>query len=200
MKSPAMQQPSRKPPVTARPQLLVNGSDREFRQFVNNLFSFLTLHVAIRDRYASCLGLTGPQYTILLCIQHLAADGAVTVSSVAEHLRLSRPYVTVETQKLEKIGLVAKAKDLSDGRAVSLTVTSRGDALLNSIAPIRRKVSNVQFAALSTQDFLRITPLIKNLIPCGERALTLLEFMQEHGEVATVVSPNGRKTIKGKRP
>lgn len=200
MKGSAAPQNSRKPPITARPQLLVNGSDRQFRQFVNNLFSFLALHTAIRDRYASCLGLPGPQYTILLSIQHLAIDGPVTVGAVAERLRLSRPYVTVETQKLEKAGLVAKARDLRDGRSVSLTVTPKAELLLNSIAPIRRKVSNVQFACLNTDDFLRIAPLIKDLIPCGERALTLLEFLEEHSEVAAVISMSGKKTNKAKKP
>jgi DNA-binding MarR family transcriptional regulator len=194
MKRSTAQNRSSRPPITARPELLVDGSDREFRQFVNNLFSFLSLHTAIRDCYAACLGLAGPQYTILLCIQHLAANGAVNVRDVADHLRLSGSFVTIETNKLEKAGLISKKRDSHDRRAVSLIVTPRGDTLLNSIAPVRRKVSNVQFASLSSKDFQIIAPLVGGLIPCGERALNLLKFMREHGEVAAVVSNRGRRT------
>src|SRR5262245_5542182 len=138
MKRSTAQHQSGKPPITARPELLRDGSDSKFRQFVHNLFSVLSLHTAIRDCYATCLGLAGPQYTILLCIQHLAANGAVNVRDVAEHLRLSGSFVTIETNKLEKAGLISKKRDSHDRRAVSLIVTPRGDALLNSIAPVRR--------------------------------------------------------------
>jgi DNA-binding MarR family transcriptional regulator len=197
MKRSTAQHRSSRPPITARPELLVDGSDREFRQFVHNLFSFLSLHTAIRDCYAACLGLAGPQYTILLCIQHLAADGPVNIRDVAEHLRLSGSFVTIETNKLEKAGLISKKRDSRDRRAVSLIVNPAGDALLNSIAPVRRKVSNVQFASLSSKEFQIMAPLVKGLIPCGERALNLLKFMQEHGEVAAIVSNRGRRTTGG---
>jgi len=192
MKSPAAKPRSVRPPITARAELLVNGSDREFRHLVHNFFSFLALHTAIRDVYAACVGLSGPQYTILLCIQHLAADGPVNVGDVADELRLSGSFVTVETNKLEKAGLISKKRQRPDRRVVSLAVTARGNALLNSIAPIRRKVSNVQFSALDGEEFRVLAPVIKKLIPCGERALSLLNFMREHGEVAAVVqSRNG---------
>jgi DNA-binding MarR family transcriptional regulator len=200
MKRSTAQHRSSRPPITARPELLVDGSDSKFRQFVHNLFSFLSLHTAIRDCYAACLGLAGPQYTILLCIQHLAASKAVNVRDVAEHLRLSGSFVTIETNKLEKAGLISKKRASHDRRAVSLIVNPRGDALLNSIAPVRRKVSNVQFASLSGKDFQIIAPLVEGLIPCGERALNLLKFMQKHGDVAAAVSNRGRRAPETSEP
>ena len=173
-----------RPPITARPQLLVNGSDRQFRQLVHDLFSFLSLHTAIRDGYASLLGLPGSQYTILLCIQHLTADRPVGVREVAEHLHLSSSFVTTETNKLGAAGLLTKKRGTADRRAVSLALTARGNALLNSIAPIRRAVSNVQFECLSARDFAALAPLVGKLIPCGARALALLDTLLEHGSTA----------------
>lgn len=192
MKAQAVSRRQSRPPITARPELLVNGSDRLFRQFVHNSFSFAALHNAIRDQYAACIGLPGPQYTILQCIRYLAADGAVNVRDVAEELHLSGSFVTIETNKLEKAGLISKKRDGRDRRAVSLVVTARGNALIDSIAPIRRKVSAVQFACLSAENFRIMAPLLKELVPCGERALSLLEFMREHGEVAAPVGGRGR--------
>jgi len=42
------------PPVTvSRPELLVNGSDRQFRRLVHGLFGFLARHEAIRRGHAT---------------------------------------------------------------------------------------------------------------------------------------------------
>ena len=79
-----------RPPTVSRPELLAaDGSDRDFRRLVEGLLPFLGVHTAIRDGYASLLGLPGPQYTILLCIRNLEALGPVNVTTVANTLRTS---------------------------------------------------------------------------------------------------------------
>src|SRR5690242_11025860 len=65
------------PLTVSRPELLVDGTDREFRKLVHGLFTFFALHTAIRDGYAAALGLPGPQYTILLCVRNLSDAGPV---------------------------------------------------------------------------------------------------------------------------
>jgi hypothetical protein len=40
------------PLTTSRPELIVNGSDREFRELVHNLFGFFALHERIRNGHA----------------------------------------------------------------------------------------------------------------------------------------------------
>src|SRR5689334_12021414 len=87
-------------PTVSRPELLVNGSDREFRTFLHGMLSFASRMESIRDGFAKLIGLTGIQYTILISIRYLEAEEDVMVSTVAAHLHLSGAFVTIETGKL----------------------------------------------------------------------------------------------------
>jgi len=166
------------PPLTvSRHELLADGTDRDFRRLVHGLLPFLAIHTAIRDGYAALLGLTGPQYTIMLCIRNLNSAGAVSVKTVAQHLRLSGSFIAAETKSLEKNGLITKDRDEEDRRMVSLSLTPKGEELLDSIAGLRQQVNDVQFGDLSNEEFRMLVPLIERLIPSGERALALLDYL-----------------------
>jgi MarR family transcriptional regulator, organic hydroperoxide resistance regulator len=168
------------PLTVSRAELLVDGSDRDFRRLVQGLLPFLAIHTAIRDRYASLLRLSGPQYTIMMCIQRLVDDGPVNVRTVARSLWLSPSFVTAETNALERAGYVVKARGAADRRTVLLSLTPQGSALLDSIAPLRQRVNDVQFGALSGSEFRLLVPVIERLVQSGESALALLEFLQGH--------------------
>jgi MarR family transcriptional regulator, organic hydroperoxide resistance regulator len=186
--------PAAKAPLTvSRPELLVNGSDHDFRRLVQALLPFLAIHTAIRDRYAALLGLTGPQYTIMLCIRMLADAGQVNIRTVARHLWLSASFITAETNTLERKGYVVKARgDAADRRTVALTLTERGTALLDSIAPLRQRVNDVQFKSLSASEFRMIVPAIERLVQSGEQALALLDYLQtQHGEASGAARGTG---------
>lgn len=177
-RSPQKPARSAKAPLTVtRPQLLVNGSDQEFRRLVHGLLSYLAIHTSIRDGYAEILGLAGQQYTILLCIRHLGTTTPVSVRTIADQLRLSGSFITVETNKLEAMGLVRKDRQSNDRRMLSLTVTPRGNALLDSIAPMRQQVNDVQFGCLSAGEFRQLVAVIYRLMDSGDRALSLLRYL-----------------------
>jgi MarR family transcriptional regulator, organic hydroperoxide resistance regulator len=173
-----------RPPLTVtRPELLVNGSDHDFRRLVQALLPFLAIHTAVRDRYASLLGLSGPQYTIMMCIRRLADAGPVNVRTVANSLWLSPSFVTAETNALERSQYVLKTRGSLDKRTVSLSLTAEGAALLDSIAPLRQRVNDVQFGALDAAEFRLLVPVIERLVQSGERALALFEYLQSHAGV-----------------
>jgi DNA-binding MarR family transcriptional regulator len=170
-----------RPPTVARPELLAaDGSDRDFRRLVEGLLPFLGIHTSIRDGYASLLGLAGPQYTILLCIRNLEGGGPVNVTTIANTLRTSGSFITAETNALEQKGLVVKARGDEDRRKVTLSLTAKGAELLDSIAPLRQRVNDVQFGCLSRQEFQMLVPLIERLVQSGERALALLNYLKSH--------------------
>jgi DNA-binding MarR family transcriptional regulator len=168
------------PLTVSRPELLVDGSDSDFRRLVEGLFPLLSIHTAIRDGYASLLGLPGPQYTILLCIRNLERAGPVNITTVASALRQSGSFITAETNALEKKGLLAKARGDADRRKVTISLTSSGAELLDSIASLRQRVNDVQFHCLSRQEFQVLVPLIERMVQSGEQALALLNYLKSH--------------------
>ena len=173
--------PLKAPLTVSRTELLVDGTDRDFRALVHGLLTFQTLHAAIRDGHAALLNLGGPQYTILLCIRTLSDAGSVNVRSVAERLRLSGSFVTAETSVLEQRGLVCKERGVEDRRMVSLSLTAKGVALLDSIAALRQQVNDAEFGCLTRGEFQMLVPLVEQLVQCAERALALQKYLRSHG-------------------
>jgi MarR family protein len=107
------------PLTISRPELLPDGTDRDFRRLVHNIFAFMARHDAIRDGHARHIGLAGIEYTILISIGHLGLDGNVNVKTVADHLRMSGAFITAVTSKLQSRGLVEKTPDHGDRRRIS---------------------------------------------------------------------------------
>jgi DNA-binding MarR family transcriptional regulator len=167
--------------TVSRPELLVNGSDAQFRAFVHGMLAFAAQLEAVRDGFAALLGLTGIQYTILISISHLQSDGEVTVGAVADHLHLSGAFVTTETGKLLRLGLITKVQDLKDRRRVSLGVTLKGGELLSTLAQVQVQVNDVLFDFLNTEQFRALGATIGRIVTCGDRAIALLDYLSVQG-------------------
>ncbi|MEP9380006.1 MarR family transcriptional regulator [Aquabacter sp. CN5-332] len=169
------------PPLTiTRPEMLVDGSDRHFRRLVHALFGFLARHEAIRTGHGARIGLAGIEYTVLISIGHLAVEEpSLSVNALASHLHLSGAFVTTITNKLARRGLVTKTPDTQDRRRVQLQVTDKGRALLSSLAPVQRRVNDVEFDCLSKEDFQLLLPLVERLVDSADRALKLQSYLRD---------------------
>lgn len=165
------------PLTTSRPELLVNGSDREFRHLVHSLLGFLSRHEQLRCGHGKAIGLAGIEYTTLISIAHLSVDGDVNVKTVADHLHLSGAFVTSLAQRLLKLGLIHKRTDPGDRRRVTLTVSAKGHALLEQLAPMQRKVNNAEFGCINRQDLKYLIDKVDQLIACSDRALALQAYL-----------------------
>lgn len=175
------------PLTVSRPALLDDGSDDTFRELVHGLLAFTARLHAVRDGYASLVGLTGMQYTILISIAHLEAHGEVGISTIASHLHISGAFVTAETNQLVQRGLVEKHRGATDRRRVSLHVTSAGRGVLARLAPSQRQVNDTLFECLrDTAEMRQLGARIRELVGCADRALLLLEYLR------TIEAPPGR--------
>lgn len=164
--------------TVSRPELLVDGSDGDFRRLVHGLFSFMASHEEIRAGHARVIGLAGIEYTVLISIAHLAQGGDVSVSAVAQHLRLTGAFITNVCNRLVAVGLVDKAVDTSDRRRVVLTVTEEGRRRLAKLAPAQRQVNDVEFGCLSAKEFAGLVDVIERLVESGERAVALQKYLE----------------------
>src|SRR5690606_27848053 len=158
------------------PSLPVKGEQQRLR-LVNALLPFLAVHTSIRDGYAAMVGISGPQYSILLYIKHFSDEGAPRVKDVAEHLHLSGSYITAEVGVLEGKGLLVKTKDEKDQRVVRLALTDRSKKMLDDIQGVRSQVNNVQFGVLSPEELETLAPIIERLIVSSREALTLQRYL-----------------------
>jgi DNA-binding MarR family transcriptional regulator len=165
------------PLTISRPELLSGGQDRQFRHLVHGLFGFAAHHERIRSGHARLIGLAGIEYTVLIAIAHLSRDGDVNVKAVADHLYLSGAFITAVAGRLLRRGLIHKAADAGDRRRVTLTVSDKGRAALERLAPIQRRVNDVEFGCLSPQEFELLTGIVDRLIESGARAVALQNYL-----------------------
>ena len=163
--------------TVSRSELLMNGSDRDFRALVHGMLAFSARLEAVRSGFASIIGLTGIQYTILISVGHLERAGEVSVSMIAAHLHISGAFVTIETGKLLKLGLLAKRTDPKDRRRVCLSITKKGSELLRKLAPTQAQVNDVLFEFLDAAQFRQFRELVDRMTDCGDRSVALLDYL-----------------------
>jgi len=165
----------------SRPELIVNGSDRRFRTLVDDIFALAQRHEAVRDGHAAYIGLSGPEYSTLVALRHLQDEADIGVSRLAAHLRVSGSFVTTIVGKLVARNLVDKLPDPSDARRVILRVNKDGHALLAKLAPVQRRVNDIQFGCLTDADFERALALLEGLIGSSDQALALQRYLSLGG-------------------
>jgi len=146
------------------------------------MFAFMARHEAVRDGHARHIGLAGIEYTVLISIAHLSQDGDVNVKTVADHLYLSGAFITAVTGRLLDHGFIEKKTDPGDRRRVTLTVSPKGRAALERLAPIQRQVNDVEFGALSREEFELLGGILDRLIESAERAVALQNYLMAQSE------------------
>lgn len=163
------------PPISAdRSELLIDGSDHQFRQLVHDLLTVSVRMQHVRDDMAARIGVTGPQYNILMFVAHFAGDEGVSVKDTAEHLHVSGAFVTGEVKKLIRVDFLEKETDAVDRRRVRLRLTATGRRQVEAISPALRELNDSFFGALSEVEFSRLSQIAARLVDGSERALDLI--------------------------
>jgi len=164
------------PKTVSRPALLVNDSDKVFRQMVYDTLAFAARIQEVRSRFGAFIGLPGAQYSVLMAIAHQQDEG-IGVNAIAEHLHLSGAFVTTEINKLVLAGLVEKREHPSDRRRVLLRITERARERLRELSPIQVQGNDALFDCLDEKAFETLRTLMAKLVVCGDNALRLLDYL-----------------------
>jgi MarR family transcriptional regulator, organic hydroperoxide resistance regulator len=157
--------------TTSREDLLAQGSDARFRQMVYDLFTISTHMQSVRNHMASRIGISGPQYSILMAIAEMQNEIGVSVKRVAEHLHVSGAFVTAEAGKMLKLGYLEKRPNPEDRRGVRLTLSAKGTEETGLILPELCSINDVFFGGLDKNDFEGLADIAANMIAPAEEAL-----------------------------
>lgn len=189
-RKPSAAKQKRPPSTVSKPELLVEGSDNEFRSLVHDLMAFAHHIENCRDGFGAIVGLTGVQYEIFMAVKRfqpqagVEAPAGISVGQVASRLHRSGAFITLEVNKLVAKGLLAKKDDPADGRRVLLTIGKAGEALARTLAPVQQQVNDVLFACLDRRNFDRLRTLAAELVGCGDRATALIDYLVSHPQAA----------------
>jgi MarR family transcriptional regulator, organic hydroperoxide resistance regulator len=145
------------------PQFLVDGTDLQFREFIADLFAAVAGLQSLRRALATSVGLSAAEFSVLLATWHLQKTGRVGVTAVAKHLHVAGAHVTAEVGKLVRKGFIKKTQDSSDTRAVTLVLTPNGEALLNSLAPLLRRINDRLFSGNTANAIAVVAKFLKHV-------------------------------------
>jgi len=162
------------PPTVSRPELLERGSDRRFRQLVYDLLTVATRMDAVRDHLGGRLGITGPQYSIVMAVAQLQGAAGVSVGTVAERLHVTSAFVAAETGKLVRLGLLLKRPNPADRRGVLASLSPKGRLRIDRLAPEIRAVNDLFFAALERDGFAALACAAAAMVSSSGKAVAYL--------------------------
>lgn len=166
------------PPLTiTRRALLVGGSDVEFRRLIYRLLLVEERLRHVRAFLGRRIGLTGPQYTLLITVAYLQGATGIKVRSLARNLRVTSAFITGESRRLIERGLLARRPNPHDSRSTLLSVTAAGRRRIGALVPELRSINNAFFAHVSARSFRHARRFLDQLLDGSERVML---YMSKH--------------------
>lgn len=127
--------------------------DKPEREIIRELAWFrYTLRCFLRfsERAARACGVTPQQHQLMLGVAGFTATGAATVSELAEFLQEQNNSVVGLVERATERGLVTRQNAAADRRRVLVTLTPRGEEILNRLSQLHHdEVRRVKAGMLS---------------------------------------------------
>jgi DNA-binding MarR family transcriptional regulator len=120
--------------------------------------------IAVRSINAAPVEVTLVQHRLLVL---LATGGHQTVGALAAQLEINASNASRLCDRLQRLGLLARDRSTSDGRAVEVSLTRTGRGLLENVRAYRRREVRRVLEQMHTID---VETTIKALTAFGEAA------------------------------
>ncbi|MGY3361812.1 DNA-binding MarR family transcriptional regulator [Bradyrhizobium sp. GM0.4] len=140
--------------------------DRAVRDLIWNIVEIHSQLEEIHKGWAELLGITEPQWLILMAIDELDDGRGVSGIAVANKLRIHPAFVTNQTKKLEQMELLARIISPDDARFLQMSLTQKARAEMAKLSDKRRALNSTMLTGLDEEslDYLnkRLTSIAKN--------------------------------------
>ena len=160
------------PPHTiSRRDYLRQESDAFFRETIYALVQGADRLLVCREVFGRAIGLTPNQFVVLMGVAHLQGAGGVTIRDLAQHAALAATHTTTEVGRLVRRRLLVKRRNPHDARSVLVMLSPRGEAAVEEVAPLLRRVNDLLFANVSAKELETVRTMFTKLILNAEYAI-----------------------------
>ncbi len=153
----------RMPLTASHDALLESGSDRKLRALISNLFTIAGRMTRVREHLGRRMGITGPQYSLVVAVAHLQGQSGISVGTIAQALQVSSAFVASESGKLARRGLLLKRTNPDDRRSVLLSIGPAGRLRLERVSPEIRAINDLLFGFLNVKAFAAFASIAASL-------------------------------------
>ena len=117
----------------------------------------------LRYFWGKALGISGPQWMILMALAEIDLDDGVPVNVVSKKLHVDSSFVTTQSKLLEKKGFVRRKNSTEDGRIVQMSLTNKTTKLLASLASQQETLNEFIFAEFDDGELAELTDKLAGL-------------------------------------
>ena len=172
------------PPVTiSNRQLLLDGSDNNFRQVIYLFVKVLGRLMTCRDAFGRRIDLTGSQFAVLMGVAYSQGRGGVTLKELSRHVHLASTHVTTEVGRLTTLGLLDKRSGEDDRRNVLVSLTADGVEAVKQVTPLVRKINDLLFSEISATELLAAQATFARISTNSEAALAEIKRFEQEGTI-----------------
>jgi len=127
------------------------------RQFAWEIAAINVHLQEIRYFWAKALGVSGPQWMILMALADLDQGEGVAVKVVSKMLHVDPSFVTTQSKMLEKKGFMRRKPSADDARVVQMSLTDKTYKLIAGLASEQEALNNFIFAEFSDRELSELT-------------------------------------------
>jgi DNA-binding MarR family transcriptional regulator len=124
----------------------------------------------LRYYWGKTLGISGPQWMILMALAEMDQDDGVPVNVVSKKLQVDSSFVTTQSKMLEKKGFIRRKTSTEDGRVVQMSLTDKTYKQLAGLASQQEALSEFIFAELDDRELGELTDKLAALKSRLEKA------------------------------
>jgi DNA-binding MarR family transcriptional regulator len=124
----------------------------------------------LRYFWAKTLGVSGPQWMILMALADLDQGDGVPVNVVSKKLHVDSSFVTTQSKLLEKKGFLRRKTSADDARVVQMSLTDKTYKQMAQLASQQQSLNEFVFAELGGNAFRDITQKLTELSERLEKA------------------------------
>jgi MarR family transcriptional regulator, organic hydroperoxide resistance regulator len=117
----------------------------------------------IRYFWAKTLGISGPQWMILMALADLDRGEGVPVRVVSKMLHVDPSFVTTQSKLLEKKGFMRRRTSQDDARVVQMSLTDKTYKHIASLAFQQEALNDFIFAEFSDRELTEFTGKLTSL-------------------------------------
>lgn len=144
----------------------IENLNRAVTDFIWNILEIHAQLEEIHKSWAQMLGITEPQWLILMAINDLDEGRGVSGIAVANKLRIHPAFVTNQTKKLEQTEFLVRATSPEDARFLQISLTQKARAEIANLSNKRQAVNSTMFDSVDEESLLylnkRLTSIAKN--------------------------------------
>ncbi|UGV25029.1 MarR family transcriptional regulator [Rhodopseudomonas boonkerdii] len=152
-----------------------NGRNQEaVRQFLWDIASINVHLEEIRHFWAKELGISGPQWMILMAVGDLDSGNGVPVKDVSAMLHVDPSFVTTQSKMLEKNGFMRRVPSRQDARVVLMSLSDKASKKIAMLASRRDSLSDFVLADFDHKALLDIMSQLGKLKARLQKAAVML--------------------------